>query len=213
MVVCNRHIARGMIRGYELTRVSKQAELAADLLLNLDPDAAGAIEEALEGTFNQAYWQSTVGDSTRNGLASLLQKAIDTNLSPSEVAKLISEDPSGLFDFNRAMRIARTETTGALNFGHWLKEMDLAEDESSEVVGQEWVGILDNDIRDDHRSTDGQQVVKRDGQWLVVKGEQVLGEGRLFIVGSERARFPGDPNLSAKNRIFCRCTSIPILDL
>ena len=69
---------------------------------------------------NKTYdnW-AVVNDTVREGVSDLLAKGIADNLSNAQMGKLLSQDPSGLFSRARAMRIARTETTTALNGGHW----------------------------------------------------------------------------------------------
>lgn len=58
----------------------------------------------------------------------------------------------------------------------------------------EWTTAQDDDVRDAHAAADGQQIKK----------------GEKYKVGGEELRYPGDPVASAKNRINCRCTELPV---
>lgn len=85
-----------------------------------------------------------------------------------------------------AMRIAATEVSAAANFG--LIE---GYDQSGAVVEKEWLSAFG--ARETHGAASGQRVKLKE----------------LFTVGGEKARYPGDPRLSAGERINCRCTTIP----
>ena len=55
---------------------------------------------------------------------------------------------------------------------------------------QEWVSVLDDVTRHDHRAADGQKVAPEAG----------------FEVGGHACAYPGDHRLPAGQRINCRCT-------
>lgn len=130
-------------------------------------------------------------------------EAIREGIGEGESIWQIEERLKGVFDKAhdyRSERIARTEVLGANNFG------TIEGYEQSEVVeGKEWLATQDKRARDWHadpfpKGADG----------------QVVGLNEQFVLnipggGEEYADYPGDPNLSAANRINCRCTTLAVL--
>jgi uncharacterized protein with gpF-like domain len=123
--------------------------------------------------------------TTRDQLAELVQKATLEGQGTAELAKNIRD----AFDFNskvRSLRIARTEMTDTIN------------DAASTTLKREgyrqkqWSTVIDGNERPEHAAADGQTVDIH----------------APFHVGGESAMFPGDSNLSASNRIGCRCTVV-----
>ncbi len=91
----------------------------------------------------------------------------------------------------KAERIMRTELLGMQNAGSWERRVQaLRQFPDLEDV---WAATGDSRTRLDH---------------LVAHGQKKGVDG-VFEVGGERARFPGDPNLSPRQRVNCRCTAIP----
>lgn len=88
----------------------------------------------------------------------------------------------------RANRIIRTEGHAAQAAGTTASHL-LAQEEG--VVGNDvWIATLDGDTRPTHQAMD----------------QQPRGEDGLFNgPGFDRAAYPGDPNISAGERINCRC--------
>lgn len=124
-----------------------------------------------------------VTDTTRDGIMQLLDDSQDMTLS-MQASYIVDKlnDP----DFNRmrALRIARTESTAAANYG-----AALGAENSDYQVGKQWLSVLDANTRPTHVQADSQLVA--------------LDE--MFVVGSEQAMFPGDLTLSAAEVINCRC--------
>lgn len=90
---------------------------------------------------------------------------------------------------NDTLRIIRTEGQSALNAGQAIV---YARAQENGIEGNEvWVATKDARTRDAHGYADG----------------QVRGKDGYFNVGGEKALYPGDPALSAGNRINCRCTT------
>lgn len=136
-----------------------------------------------------------VTDTTREKIRRLLDEANAQNLSVEATATyLVDELSSPDFNRNRALVIARTESTTAANKGASLG----AADADYETV-KEWMAVTDRNTRRTHLAADGQTVE--------------IGED--FTVGGELAQFPGDTRLSAKEVIQCRCSVayIPKLDV
>jgi SPP1 gp7 family putative phage head morphogenesis protein len=93
-----------------------------------------------------------------------------------------------------ALRILRTEAMTAMNAGS--NDAYLRARERGIEGHEEWLATKDIRTRDSHRKMDGKRKDK---------------EG-YYHVGRERALYPCDENLSAGERINCRCTQIFIVD-
>lgn len=134
-----------------------------------------------------------VTDTTKEQIQQLLDDANEQGLTTSETATYIEEalaDP----DFNRmrALRIARTESTTAANYG-----ASLGNESSDYLTAKLWIAVLDQNTRPDHVDANGQQVANTD----------------FFIVGGFEAMYPGDISLPASEIVNCRCVVayVPIL--
>ena len=96
----------------------------------------------------------------------------------------------------QAERIARTETTGAANYGA-VQSGDV----SGFIMEKRWISALDARTRRqpeshyDHRQMNGKRVGLKEP---FIFNPKSLREDRLF--------YPGDPNGQAGNVINCRCT-------
>lgn len=127
-----------------------------------------------------------VTDTTREMVRRLLAEATEQRLTISQTATYMLDNLSSRdFNRNRALVIARTESTTAANKGAMLGNADA----DYETV-KEWIGISDARQRHTHREANGQTVEPNED----------------FIVGGELAAYPGDLRLSAAEVIQCRCT-------
>lgn len=88
----------------------------------------------------------------------------------------------------QALRIARTETTFAMN-----QAAQISGEVSGVVMEKVWITAIDGRERESHRNVSG-QAVPLDG---------------FFDVGGEKMKFPGDRlnGASAGNLVNCRCAS------
>lgn len=131
-----------------------------------------------------------VTETTRDRVKELLDEADGMNLTISQRATYIADemdDPA--FNRARGLVIARTESTRAANKGSMIGNASA----DYETV-KEWLAISDRNTRHTHLIANGQQV----------------GNADDFEVGTELAQYPGDPRLSAKESIQCRCSAIYI---
>lgn len=87
-------------------------------------------------------------------------------------------------NLNNTFRIARTETTRAMNAAQEAVILDTAE---IIPIEKGWLATLDDATRDEHRDIDGEYVTP----------------DKPF---SNRLMYPGDPSGSAEEVINCRCT-------
>lgn len=155
-----------------------------------DFDLPAGVVDAVSAQFDQLveqpYWADIIRGSERL-ITDALQDAIEAGESIPKMRKRLQESFS-VMNRARAERIARTETTGALNLGHQTGFDNLIAD--GDISGKTWLAIIDDDTRETHAAADGQTV----------------GVGESFRLGTESAIYPGHPGLSAKERINCRCT-------
>lgn len=118
-----------------------------------------------------------------------VQLGIDEGWGMDKIARVISKE-QGLIDGWKALRIARTETVAASNYGGLLGAEDLP---GSKV--KVWISSFTTTSRDDHMAMEGVEV----------------GINEPFIVAGEELMYPGDPSGSAGNIINCRCASEVII--
>lgn len=120
--------------------------------------------------------------TTKDRLAALLDKAIREGQGIRELAGAIDRD-FNLQSKVRSVRIARTELTDVINDGT-LRVLQL-----EGFTEKEWSTVIDGRQRPDHDVANG----------------QVVPIHQPFRVGGELAMSPGDPSLSASQRVHCRC--------
>lgn len=95
-------------------------------------------------------------------------------------------DANGSIWRERATLIARTEATGAGNFGA-LQALTI-----EGVLTKKWMATEDTRTRETHRAADDQQVAI----------------AQPFVVGASLLQFPGDPTAPVGEVANCRCTII-----
>lgn len=178
-------------------------------LVALPSDLVDAIRDHVHETFGLDYWL-LVTEATRDMLRDTLTRSVTEGWTGPETVDFIVADKDHVFDEVRAKKVVQTETTGAVNSGQYIAQERFMD--SGEIDGRTWSGILDQRIRNSHRQADGQQIIKRGGTWVCEKNGDILATGREFVVGTERARFAGDPELSPENRINCRCLTLSLVE-
>ena len=104
------------------------------------------------------------------------------------VVGTLREQLGGMEANKRAQRIARTETSAALNAGHQV-QVDMLEAEGLPVV-KTWTSVGDTGVRDSHAFMDGQQV----------RGQE------NFDVNGHLVPYPAHWMLPAQERVRCRCS-------
>jgi len=138
-----------------------------------------------------------IQETTRDRLIEVIEEGIKKGIEEGEsivqiekrIEKMIEND-FALSVPRRLEYIVRTETLGAMNFGHIC-----GYEQSGVVEGKEWLATMDERVRDAHAEADG----------------QIVGMDEPFVVGGEALEYPGDPAGSPENVINCRCTVLPVL--
>lgn len=134
-----------------------------------------------------------VTDHTKEQIRYALAKAYESGATFTEQIKLIREYTLGEIGRNRALTIARTETTRAAAEGKRIGATDWAK-ENGTVLYHKWVhtGRTEHD-RKFH---------------IVMDSEKPIPADQDYVVLGERMKGPGDPKASAKNSINCCCTEM-----
>jgi uncharacterized protein with gpF-like domain len=135
-----------------------------------------------------------VTETTKEKIRELLIEAQEQGLTLSEQATYIEDrlnDPD--FNRNRAMVIARTESTTASNYSALL-----GAESSDYETGKMWLAVLDANTRPDHVDASGQTVASDD----------------LFVVGGYLMAYPGAIGAPANEVCNCRCciAMVPLLN-
>ncbi|HTI50349.1 MAG TPA: phage minor head protein, partial [Planctomycetaceae bacterium] len=193
--IIQQQIAKGM--SLQITSAERSTALHSKVLMQLRPEVTQHMQQALDNTLvrlvDEGHWKD-VNDETRRQLSFVLQEGITDGDTLREMADRVEREMGPEWSGPRALKIARTESTAALNAGHYLGQQEL-EDEGL-AFGAEWMSIIDKDTRPDHVAADGQQI----------------GVGETFNVGGFPAKYPGDPDLPAQERVNCRCVAVPITE-
>jgi hypothetical protein len=139
-----------------------------------------------------ARFVSEINETTRKDLLAILQRGQSANISERQIAQFLVS--SGI-PMTRASRIARTETTRALNAGILLGGATLPFE-----MSKEWITAEDERVR-------GKPFSHTQLHGTIIPLSQSFNNG-------EDIRFPGDPLASAENVINCRCvlSMLPNLD-
>lgn len=134
-----------------------------------------------------------ITETTREDIRQVLTEGIEEGEGVEAMAKRL-EEAWGDVSRVRARRIVRTETIAASNWGSL---------EGAKATGldlkKEWIATPgDPRTRDSHEDAD----------------EQTVAMSEDFDIDGEAAAFPGDPRLSAHERINCRCSMgfVPVDD-
>jgi len=168
---------------------AKSFELPAGILnvFKLPAKVLGAIRHALDVLELQPYWLR-IQRETEVRLARVIEAGIDDGDSLRGIVKRVREGLGGQHAKERAQKIARTESTGCLNAGHYEARQSLIED--GLITGSEWLSL--EGARETHAALDG----------------EIVKAGELFNVGGHRAPHPAHYSLPAQERVNCRCTTV-----
>lgn len=166
----------------------------AEFLVDIPQAAREAAEDMLAASLSQPYWQS-VNQTTTSALERIINAGIDAHKSAQTIASEISERLGPSFNRKRAITIARTEITTALNTAQISIMNEAMKSPYMEPFALEWLSGDDDKTRPSH--------VRAHGQIIIPNAEK-------FKVGSETCDFPGQLTLSAKERINCRCAFVEV---
>lgn len=186
------HLLRSCLTGAktELAKSGTVFRKSDDVLIEIPPEVVAAIREHLNEVFRMQYWRD-VNDTTATRLATQIQASLQAGESIQQMSKRV-HDTLGSQTPARALMIARSETTGGLNAGSYAAFQDMKE--RGIVTTRAWFANDDAFTRATHWEAHDQR-------------EDENGE---FTVGGEKCRYPGDPRLSAAQRVNCRCSQYTV---
>lgn len=135
---------------------------------------------------------SDINNTTRKKILEILNNGIDKDQTLNQIAAALMNP---IMHARRAMTIARTETTRAMNAGILIAASTIPYQ-----VKKQWITSEDERVRGNpfsHVALHG----------MTIPLDMAFNNG-------EHIRFPGDPNASPENVINCRCvlSIIPSLD-
>lgn len=200
------HVVASMGMGAQTQLALGTKAFVDDVLRNFS--LPKAVLDAIEGNWNeleqQPFWRA-IQVTTEVRVTAVLNETI--GLGPRAAGKVIRETlGETAFPRERANAIARTETTGAMNAGTMAGMEELAAD--GLLSGKTWDALLDDDLRASHQQAHEQTVGVRE-MFKLPLPTPAGGRRRRrkdFADGFETAPFPGHWQLSAGNRVNCRCT-------
>lgn len=171
------HAEAALRSGIKLMLEEDGSDLSVDFIFDLPAARAAVKKMAL--TFASHTLKTTKEDLQR-----VLEQALQEGRSNQELATAISKKYGSEYRGYRALRIARTETTRAVNTG---KQETLKAEGAEYKV---WQASTDDRTRDTHRALDNVGVRVSD----------------KFNVGGFMADEPGDGALPPEESVNCRCT-------
>lgn len=135
-----------------------------------------------------------VGNTVHGRLERALRRGLKEGDTLDQMQDRIQRVMKGQSDY-AARRIARTETTGSMNFGQQIERDEIG------IENKEWIATLDGRTRGANPK-DRFNHIGADGQTVVNSG--------LFVVSGQQLAFPGDGShgASAGNICNCRCVGV-----
>jgi uncharacterized protein with gpF-like domain len=143
----------------------------------------------------QPYWIE-IQQTTEKRLTEVIKEGIEAGFNGYRLGRSIRDAMGPATSKARAAAIARTESTGAINAGHYVQMQEV---DADIIIAKEWSTAGDQDVRTTHSDVNGQRVA-RDADFEVPGGK----------MGDELAPYPGYYGLSPQNRCNCRCTIISV---
>lgn len=137
-----------------------------------------------------------VDDTTIRDIQRILSKATLDNLTQSETATYLADElDNPKYTRMRAMRISRTESTTAANYGS-----QLAAESSDYECGKVWIPVVDKRTRLGHKKMANKEAIGLYDSFVVdiTKGDNIIGQDLM--------QYPGDPTADVANLVNCRCT-------
>jgi uncharacterized protein with gpF-like domain len=233
--VYDKYAINGLLTKAEMTRYNRLASLEKNIQSIVSPAAKSAtkmIDRLKPEEYGEAFFRTAwaIDNATGVGLdwGMLDKKVIKANLSNvffkeaenafwfnanSQLKTAISNGlalgqsyPDMMKDLkgflNRKnfeiMRVLRTELHDAQEAG---VKASYSEAMDQGVMGSMvWVATLDGKTRDMHQEMDGVKA-----EWVDPPDEKSEGDWLFTLPNGEKAKYPGDANLSAGNRVNCRC--------
>ncbi|GHE34846.1 phage minor head protein [Sphingobacterium griseoflavum] len=137
-----------------------------------------------------------INETTRNKVREAISIGLDQGLEWDKIAKLIQDKVGTLGKSYRALMIARTEVSQAINMAK-TKSSDDWEQETGERMYKIWIHRYANSPRDWHLALDNNIAIPKEQDFEVVNPKTGT---------REMMAFPHSPRASRENTINCSCT-------
>lgn len=176
--------------GYEINRQEKRF-----MPEGFSSDWMAAVLEWVRTNLGQRITQ--VNDYTIELIQNLIETSLERNYTITQM-RLYLEQNLGSAKFNRmrSLRIARTETTTAANFGAFKA----AENTDYEMT-KEWISVMD----DRTRGNPSDKTIGGPDHWHI-DGVKVDQYEPFVLSDGTKMQYPGDQSAPGKQVINCRCT-------
>lgn len=183
------HLLRCGIAGAELARHKLKAFTKDDTdpTMRLPDSVVKRIKKTLDEALKKPYWAG-INDTMLDDLANCLRISFEEGDTLKERVFRVDKALGGRAAGARSLMIARTESTLGLNAGQHEQIQEMIFEGIAEA--SEWLTTMDEHARQSHWNANGQKS-DADGN---------------FTVGGEKCKYPGDPDLSASQRVNCRCS-------
>lgn len=174
----------------QIAPVSKEID-PDEIFIEFSPEMRRAVD-VWTSTREVGLWRQ-VSEGTQRTLAQSISQGLADGLSIDDLTKLVQKQLTH-YDKAQARRVARTESTGGMNHGAFLEQID------SEVPYREWLRTIDSRTRGFDP--------KKKSKFNHYTASQVVPQSEPFVVSGERMNYPGDTSFgaSAGNVINCRCS-------
>lgn len=192
-------MVHGALVGSTFAAARKAAPTVDELMVPLSPSVQSGIAAEVDTIMSRPYWDEMSG-TTRAKLAGAINDSMAAGESMYQLQVRIGDgNPDGVLgtasNTKRGYLIARSETCGAWNSGHFVQHEEMVAD--GEAMQLEWVATFDQYTRPSHADLHGKKVPKD------------FPNG-LFMVGDSPAPHPGHHSLPAKEKCNCRCTVLSV---
>lgn len=137
-----------------------------------------------------------INETTRGKIREAISIGLDQGLEWDKIAKLIQDKVGTLGKAYRAVMIARTEVSEAINLAK-TKSSDDWEQETGERLYKIWIHRYANSPRDWHLALDNNIAIPKEQDFEVVNPKTGT---------REMMAFPHSPGASGENTINCSCT-------
>ena len=162
-----------------------------DIYVEFSPEMRRAVD-VWTASREVGLW-NLISSGTSRALAKSISEGLADGLDIDDLTKLVMKRLKD-YDEVQARRVARTESTGGMNHGAYLEQID------AEVPFREWLRTIDSRTRG--------YDPKKKSKFDHYHASQIVAATEPFVVSGERLKYPGDTSLgaSAGNVINCRCS-------
>lgn len=175
---------RWFAQSFERSVRSEIRRLGIDI--SFDPTAA-PVDELVSA------FVTNVGPTTAEAVRQIVESGVANGATIAEIQRALID--SRAFAPDRALAIARTETTGVVGRGQEVAHQ--AAIAHGVRLRKEWLTARDGAVRESHRRMDGQI--------------REIGEDFVDPVTGAAAPHPGAFDSAAQN-VNCRCTTLPVVE-